>query len=724
MSQSNLILQWLGTYAIHSTLLIGAVWLALRILPRLGHGARDMLWKLALVGGIASATLQTSSGVEPLFGTLQLEAPVTPAEPAVETPAMPIAPVPSPAPEFELAALGPEPVQPLGAGPMLAPEPAAAPRLEIEPAVAPAAPVTSPATDTDWTWLLVGAWSVIAAFLLFRLAFAYRRLRLGLGRRRPVSDPRLLHAVELLRSRAGLERRISLSVAPHLSSPVALGRSEICLTTRIVEELSTPEVTSVLAHELAHLERRDPLWLLFAAFCEAVFFFQPLNRVARRGIQESAEYLCDDWAVARTGSGLELAQSLARVAAWGRPIDDAPFLPAMARKGGPLVRRVGRLLDDTRPLEREQAPRWRAVISLATMAGLVAFAPGIVNANGPGEDDSVTVVIVGDDDEPRVLHISSDEIDEMDGELVIPLDDEDEDRARKKRKKRRAKRAKKAKKGKKGKTPQRVGAGEAHDGAHGYRFESDGNTVRIEVLGDNDEETIMIVPEVGAHVVVPKVPHVVIPPMNLDFDEDEWEDWAEDLERQLEGLEDYELEWHHESHPQGHKHKKHKKKKKHKKHKKAHKHPKAKSYSYHYPEWNEVAREAMRQAEELQREARELQRERGADSEEYARHYREQAERQREAMDRYRERMERDRDRMQKQREEAVRRYMERQERHERELERKHRSSDRDLERRLIEEAERAKEQARRAKEREERLRKRAEELKKRRQKSGEAERL
>ena len=38
----------------------------------------------------------------------------------------------------------------------------------------------------------------------------------------------------------------------------------------------------MLAHELAHLARRDPLWLAFASVVERVFWIQPLNRIARR----------------------------------------------------------------------------------------------------------------------------------------------------------------------------------------------------------------------------------------------------------------------------------------------------------------------------------------------------------------------------------------------------------------------------------------------------------
>ena len=55
-----------------------------------------------------------------------------------------------------------------------------------------------------------------------------------------------------------------------------------------IAELDAPQLRAMLAHELAHLERRDPQWLAFACILERAFFFQPLNRLARRGILGSA----------------------------------------------------------------------------------------------------------------------------------------------------------------------------------------------------------------------------------------------------------------------------------------------------------------------------------------------------------------------------------------------------------------------------------------------------
>jgi beta-lactamase regulating signal transducer with metallopeptidase domain len=97
-------------------------------------------------------------------------------------------------------------------------------------------------------------------------------------------------------------RRVRLYLAPDVAAPVSFGlfRPSICVPPRAADELSDDEKETMLAHELAHLARRDPLWLSMAWLIERVFFFQPLNRFARAELHDVAELLCDDWAVTRT----------------------------------------------------------------------------------------------------------------------------------------------------------------------------------------------------------------------------------------------------------------------------------------------------------------------------------------------------------------------------------------------------------------------------------------
>ena len=113
-------------------------------------------------------------------------------------------------------------------------------------------------------------------------------------------------------------------------------------------QLDAEHQRAALAHEVAHVIRRDPAWRILAGAIERAFFFQPLNRVARAKLCESAEFLCDQWAVQQTRSPLALARCLSIVASWASPASDglAAGASTMARSDSPLVRRVTRILNE------------------------------------------------------------------------------------------------------------------------------------------------------------------------------------------------------------------------------------------------------------------------------------------------------------------------------------------------------------------------------------------
>jgi hypothetical protein len=312
---SSAALAWLLTYLIHSTALLTLAW-GLTRARSWSPASADLLWKTALVGGMLTATVQLRLELRPA-GTVSLTH-------AASAPASPVAS------HVSLASVV-TPTNPQAVG-TVAPTHATLQSPELAPSAAASAPKMSIQT------ILAAIWAVGA--LALALGYAARRLILvgRLGDRRAVSDGRLLAELEQLSSEAKLGRRPRLTVTSRLSSPIALGIAEICLPESALEELDLEEQRVMLAHELAHLARRDPLWLAFASMMERVFWFQPLNRVARRRIATSAEYLCDEWAVRRTGSGVALARCLAQVAEWIQTSRRRPSICATSgRCGAPVL---------------------------------------------------------------------------------------------------------------------------------------------------------------------------------------------------------------------------------------------------------------------------------------------------------------------------------------------------------------------------------------------------
>src|SRR5690606_4356479 len=127
---------------------------------------------------------------------------------------------------------------------------------------------------------------------------------------------------------------VELSTSDEVGVPIAFGllRGEICLPSRAVNDLSCAYQRTMLAHELAHLRRRDPLWRLALTALQSALFFQPLVRVAGRKLIECSELACDEWAARETREPLALAGCITEVARWMVPPMAAP-VASMARKG-------------------------------------------------------------------------------------------------------------------------------------------------------------------------------------------------------------------------------------------------------------------------------------------------------------------------------------------------------------------------------------------------------
>jgi HEAT repeat protein/beta-lactamase regulating signal transducer with metallopeptidase domain len=370
---SSAALAWLLTYAIHSTALLGLVWLLTRV-RRLPPVATDVLWKVALFGGVVTASVQQRLDVQP-SGILTLPTAVSARAFGVDPTSAPI-------------------VRSFGSV-----APASEALTTSEPPVAlPPPPSTGHAEPFSATSAVVIGWGIIA--LVLALIHAGRRLMLvgRLGDRQPVRDPALLVLLEALRHDVGYRGTVRLTCANGISSPVALGGHEICLPQLAITDLDGDQQRSMLAHELAHLTRHDPLWFDAAALFERVFFFQPLNRLARRELETAAEYVCDEWAMRKTGSGIHLARCLATVAEW---IQAAPLgvpVAGMAEQRSLLVSRIARLLDGG-AAGSVRSRRGAAALAALLLIAMIAIAPRVSGHGAPAQQ------IAADTGERNTAHL-------------------------------------------------------------------------------------------------------------------------------------------------------------------------------------------------------------------------------------------------------------------------------------------------------------------------------
>ncbi len=88
----------------------------------------------------------------------------------------------------------------------------------------------------------------------------------------------------------------------------------VVLSQQLIESLDDDQIQNVLAHELAHLERRDQWSNLFGFFVATVFWWHPVAWIARRERCLAAEACCDALVLERCGgSRKSYAQTLLKV---------------------------------------------------------------------------------------------------------------------------------------------------------------------------------------------------------------------------------------------------------------------------------------------------------------------------------------------------------------------------------------------------------------------------
>ncbi|OOG59403.1 M56 family metallopeptidase [Rhodanobacter sp. C03] len=260
-------LAWTSAQAV---LLIGALWLLGRLMPRLSPAIRCMLWwvlSVQLIVGLVAST---------------------PVKLPLLSPASPPASIVATANQQTTA------IAPLDES--STPSEVAGPSLPTTPAMTTAqstTPTSMPTRPFPWRSFVVTLWLVGLLAQLLLVARQWRKTRLLLRESAPARDETLQAACSQQARMLGLRRCPQLRVSHAITSPQVTGlwRPTVLLPAN---ELLTPEESSMaLAHELAHLRRGD-LWLGWApAIAQRLFFFHPLVAWAMREYALHREAACD-----------------------------------------------------------------------------------------------------------------------------------------------------------------------------------------------------------------------------------------------------------------------------------------------------------------------------------------------------------------------------------------------------------------------------------------------
>ena len=178
-----------------------------------------------------------------------------------------------------------------------------------DPVPAPVVPMndTPIVTVTQPTFLelltqywLVALWmGGAAAFglgMILRAGVFHRHLL----RERVPAPASLMEELVDLQAQFGGHRSIRAWLTPQASQPFVWGRwrGQVYLPKNFMDQTNAAQRQSILAHELAHILRGDPLVNLIQIIVQALFWFHPLLWWANLQIRREREKCCDEMAIA------------------------------------------------------------------------------------------------------------------------------------------------------------------------------------------------------------------------------------------------------------------------------------------------------------------------------------------------------------------------------------------------------------------------------------------
>ena len=245
-------------------------------------------------------------------------------------------------------------------------------RVEITTTGRTGQPSTSSAgPGLDTAVILIAIWITGVAVNLSGLAIGLWRLRRTAARASLVHDGPWADSARVLSKHFGLRRPVYLlqSAEPALLMTWGLLTPKVLLPAG-AQSWDTDRIRVVLAHELAHVQRRDWIVQIGSELLRSACWFNPLIWVASSRLRLESERACDDAVVNLGVSGGDYAQHLLDLARqFGRARHAALPAVAIVPRPSSLERRVIAMLN----VHLNRGPVSR-ITRLSTLALLLAVA--------------------------------------------------------------------------------------------------------------------------------------------------------------------------------------------------------------------------------------------------------------------------------------------------------------------------------------------------------------
>lgn len=320
MHQEFLLLNFLLSYLLHSSVLLACVTLAHKLGWLKQRTMAERVWRVALFGALLTASWQVAWTKHSV----------------AHEPAVTIATTPS---EFKPTM---PPIKDMQSDRTISLSEERLPVAMVSTDAPTDSTIRLPASFKFYAEALSLAWCALAVFVLASISLSVFYLNRKIALMPELEDDELLRFAA---SRLPARRQIHIHHGDAWSSPLLCPNGRVFLPDWALEELDMSQCKAMLAHEIAHLLRHDRYWRLAHQIMLRLFFFQILNRYAVKQLELLAEFDCDQAALEHSNPE-SFTQTLMHCAQMH--INNHPTFALPMAKPSSLLQRISLLLNEDR----------------------------------------------------------------------------------------------------------------------------------------------------------------------------------------------------------------------------------------------------------------------------------------------------------------------------------------------------------------------------------------
>ena len=240
------------------------------------------------------------------------------------------------------------------------------------------------------------AWIGIAIILIAATLIVHRRLVHAALRDAATPTQRETSALDAARRRIGIDHGVDIIRSPLCEAPAVLRilRPVVVLPLHGSEPLDDDELESLLAHECAHVARRDNFIALIEALLRAVFWFNPLLWLAHRRLIVEREKACDEIVADTADRAGTYAAAIEKMC---DAIINRPVAGVACMAGSNLKERLEHIMSysslRTKAISHALAVAFAAILILASTAASAAMLFGNLGPSNDAQPYDVTITI-------------------------------------------------------------------------------------------------------------------------------------------------------------------------------------------------------------------------------------------------------------------------------------------------------------------------------------------